>query len=53
MAHGLISDIDTKTKCRHLKQLTCKGTFAAGVYKSLYTGDTFSHVGNGIFDAAL
>ncbi len=24
--HGLINYIDTKAKCRHLKQLTCKGT---------------------------
>jgi hypothetical protein len=24
--HGLIKYIDTKAKCRHLKQLTCKGT---------------------------
>ncbi len=24
--HGLISFIDTKAKCRHLKKLTCKGT---------------------------
>ncbi len=44
--HELINYIDTKAKCRHLKILTCKGT--AGVYQSLYTGDTVSHVG--IFD---
>jgi hypothetical protein len=25
--HGLINYIDTKAKCRHLKILTCKGTF--------------------------
>ncbi len=25
-AHGLINYKDTKTKCRHLKKLTCKGT---------------------------
>jgi hypothetical protein len=24
--HGLINYVDTKAKCRHLKQLTCKGT---------------------------
>ncbi len=24
--HGLINNIDTKAKCRHLKKLTCKGT---------------------------
>jgi hypothetical protein len=24
--HGLISFIDTKAKCRHIKKLTCKGT---------------------------
>ena len=24
--HGLINYKDTKTKCRHLKKLTCKGT---------------------------
>jgi hypothetical protein len=23
--HGLINNIDTKAKCRHLKKLTCKG----------------------------
>jgi hypothetical protein len=31
--HGLIDYIDTKPKCCHLKKLTCKGTFAAGVYQ--------------------
>ncbi len=31
-AHRLINYIDTKAKCRHLKKLTCKGDFAAGVY---------------------
>jgi hypothetical protein len=39
--------IDSKAKYHHLKKLT----FAAGVYQSLYTGDTDSHVG--IFDPAL
>ncbi len=24
--HGLITQIDTKAQCRHLKKLTCKGT---------------------------
>jgi hypothetical protein len=24
--HGLVTYIDTKAKCRHLKKLTCKGT---------------------------
>jgi hypothetical protein len=33
--HGLINNIDTKAKCRHLKILTCKGIFAAGFYQSL------------------
>jgi hypothetical protein len=33
--HGLINYTDTKAKCRHQKNLTCKGTFAAGVYQSL------------------
>jgi hypothetical protein len=32
---GLVNYIDTKVKCRHLKKLTCKGDFAAGVYQSL------------------
>ncbi len=31
---GLINNIDTKAKCRHLKILTCKKDFAAGVYLS-------------------
>jgi hypothetical protein len=42
--HGLINYIDTKAKCRHLKR-----DFAAGIYRSLYTGDTFIHA----FDPAL
>ncbi len=33
---GLISYTDTKAKCRDLPKFTCKGTFAAGVYQSLY-----------------
>jgi hypothetical protein len=24
--HGLITYLDTKAKCRHIKKLTCKGT---------------------------
>ncbi len=24
--HGLVNDIGTKSKCRHLQKLTCKGT---------------------------
>ncbi len=43
--HGLINYIDTEAKGRDLKKFTCKGTFAAGVYQSLQTGDTVSHVG--------
>jgi hypothetical protein len=43
-AHGIIKYVDTKAKCLHLTKLTCKGTFSAGVYQSLYTGDTLSHV---------
>jgi hypothetical protein len=27
--HGLITYTDTKTKCRHLKMLTCAGTFCS------------------------
>ncbi len=49
--HGLIDYIDTKPKCCHLKKLTCKGTFAAGVYQRVQTGDTVSQVD--IFDPAL
>jgi hypothetical protein len=30
--HELITD--NRAKCRHLKKLTCKGTFATGVYLS-------------------
>ncbi len=33
------------------KKFSCKGFFAAGVYKSLYTRENVSHVG--IFDPAL
>jgi hypothetical protein len=33
--HGLTNYKDTKTKCRHLKQLICKKNFAAGVYQNL------------------
>jgi hypothetical protein len=43
-AHRLINYKGTKAKCRHLKELTCKGTFAAGVYQSLLTGNTVSNV---------
>jgi hypothetical protein len=32
IAHGLVNYEDTKTKCRHLKKLTCKRYFAAGIY---------------------
>jgi hypothetical protein len=39
--HGQINYLDNKTKCRHLKKLTCKGVFAAGVYQ---TGDSVRHV---------
>jgi hypothetical protein len=46
--HGLINYKDTKVKCRHLKQFTCKLTC---VYQSLFTWDTVSHVD--IFDPAL
>ncbi len=28
--HGIINYIDTKAKCRHLKQFTCKGTLRQG-----------------------
>ncbi len=47
--HGLINYTDTKAKCRHLTNK--QRDFAAGVYQSLSTGDTVSHVG--IFDPAL
>jgi hypothetical protein len=49
--YGLISNIDTKAKCRHLKKRPVKGLGAASFYQSLYTGDTVSRVG--IFDPAL
>jgi len=49
--HGLINYIDTKAKCHNLQKLTCKRDFAAGVYQSLWIGDTVSYVG--IFDPAL
>jgi hypothetical protein len=42
--YGLINYKGTKAKCRHLKKLTCKGTFAAGDYQSLLTGDTVCNV---------
>jgi hypothetical protein len=49
---GLINYIDTpRIKMSSSKKLTCKEDFAAGVYQSLWTGDSFSHVG--IFDRAL
>jgi hypothetical protein len=42
--HGLINYLDTKTKCRHLKILTCKG-FCRQVFIRVYRpGDTSSHV---------
>jgi hypothetical protein len=37
--------------CRHLKKIDQLRDFAAGVYQSLSTGDTVSHVG--IFDTAF
>ncbi len=49
--HELINYIDTKAKCRYLKKIYSQRGFAAGVYQSLSTGDTISHVG--IFDPDL
>jgi hypothetical protein len=52
--HGIINYIDTRhqsKKCHHLKNWPVCRDFAAGVYQSLYTGDTVSPVG--IFDPAL
>ncbi len=43
-AHGLINYIDTKAKCRHLKNYLLRD-LTAGVYQSLQTKDTVSHVG--------
>jgi hypothetical protein len=37
--HGLIDNIDTKTKCRHLKKLTCKGLCGRFLLECLKTGD--------------
>ncbi len=47
-SHGLMKNIDTKAKCRHLKKLTCKGTLRQMFIRVI---DTVSHVG--IFDLAL
>jgi hypothetical protein len=41
--HGLINYIETKAKGCHLKKIYLKRDFEAGVYKSLYTGDTFHY----------
>ncbi len=35
LKHGIINDIGTKAKCRHLKKLNCKRDSAAGVCQSL------------------
>jgi hypothetical protein len=40
--HGLIDYMDTKAKCCHLTNLA---DFAGGIYQSLSTEDTASHVG--------
>jgi hypothetical protein len=50
--HGQINYIDIKAKCRHLKQLTCKGPLQQ-VFIRVYRQEicTVSHVG--IFDPAL
>ncbi len=45
--HVLLNYIDTKAKCRHLKNWPVKGLF----YQSLMTRDTISH--DGILDPAL
>jgi hypothetical protein len=34
LKHGLIKYLDFEAKCRHLKKLTMKRDFAAGVYLS-------------------
>ncbi len=44
-SHWLINYKDTKAKCRHLKKLTSKRDFVAGVTQSLQTRDTVRHVG--------
>ncbi len=50
--HGLINYIDSKAKkCRHLKNLTCKGTMCQVFIRVYRDGDTVNHVG--IFDPAL
>ncbi len=50
--YELFNRIDTKSKCRHLKKLTCKGLWGrCTVYQSYWTGDTVSLVG--IFDPVL
>ncbi len=43
--HGLINYKETKEKCRHLKKINLQMDFAAGVYQSVWTGDTVSYVG--------
>ncbi len=52
IAHGLINNIETKAKCRHLKKMFCKGSLRQVFLRvSLETGDTVCHVG--IFNPAL
>jgi hypothetical protein len=34
--HGIINYIDTNSKCRHLKKLTCKGTTLRQVFIRVY-----------------
>jgi hypothetical protein len=41
--HGIINYIDTKAKCRHLKQLTCKG--ACRYFSELIDCRYSGHVG--------
>jgi hypothetical protein len=42
--HGLINYKDTNTKCRHLKNLTCKGSLRLVLLEfiDLSSGDTVS-----------
>jgi hypothetical protein len=49
--HGILNYIDTKTKCRHLKKLTCKGTLLQVFIRvnRLKIQSVFA----GIFDPAL
>ncbi len=42
--HGLINYKDTKTKCRRLKKLTCKGT-SRQVFIRVYRLETVRYVG--------